>query len=444
MAPPRTQYAHSGETSIAYQVVEGEGSVDVLMVTGWLSQVEHYWEEPSVERLFNRMASVGRLILFDRRGCGLSDRLSEPPSLAEEVADVVAVLDAAGSERAAILGYAAGGPLAITVATSLPERVMALVLYAAMIRSSAAPDYDWAFSEEERERSLAQAAEHWGEGTNVAVVAPSRAADPRFVEWMGRLERLAVSPGTMVAMAKAAATADVRSLLPSIRVPTLVMHRTDDPLIDVRHSRFAAGQIPGARYVELEGSDHFMTVGDTDAIVYEFEEFLTGGRRGAAPERALMTVMFSDIVDATGRAAAVGDGRWRELLADHDAVVRKELRRFDGREVKTIGDSFLATFDGPPSHAVRCAREIVRALHESGLEVRIGMHTGECEIIGEDVGGMAVHIAARVIGLAQAGEVLVSGTTCGTVTGGGIGFEPRGLHSLKGVPGDWPLFAVIP
>jgi class 3 adenylate cyclase len=439
----RTQYAHSGEVSIAYQVV-GEGPVDLVLVQGWLSQVEQLWEEPSVERFFNRLASFGRLILFDRRGCGLSDRLSEPPALEEEVADVLAVLDAAGSERAAIIGYAAGGPLAVTLATSLPERVVALVLYAAMIRHTAAPGYDWASTSEEREQGMAEAAAHWGEGSNVAQVAPSRANDPRFREWMARLERLAVSPGTMVAMVKAAGEADVRDQLPAIRVPTLVIHRTDDRLIDVRHSRFAAGEIPGAHYVELEGSDHLMTVGDSDAIIAEVEEFLTGGRRGAGPERALLTVMFSDIVDSTGRAASLGDGRWRELLANHDAVVRKELRRFGGNEVKTIGDSFLATFDGPPSHAVRCAREIVEAVREAGLEVRVGLHTGECEIIGADVGGMAVHIAARVIGLAQAGEILVSGTTCGTVTGAGLGFEPRGTHTLKGVPGDWPLFAVLP
>jgi pimeloyl-ACP methyl ester carboxylesterase len=443
MAPPRTQYAHSGDINIAYQVV-GEGPLDILLVPGWLSQVEHMWEEPSVERLFNRLASFGRLIAFDRRGCGLSDRLSEPPTLEEEVQDVVAVLDAAGSERAALIGYAAGGTLAVWLATSLPERVVALVLYAAMIRHTAAPDYAWALTTEQRELSMAESAAHWGEGANVGLVAPSRANDLRFVEWMGRLERLAVSPGTMIAMVRKSAEADVRDRLPAIRVPTLVLHRTGDPLIDVRHSRFAAGEIPGARYVELEGSDHLMTVGDTDAIVDETEEFLTGGRRGVAPERALLTVMFSDIVDATKRAASLGDGRWRELLANHDAIVRKELRRFGGHEVKTIGDSFLVTFDVAPSHAVRCAREIVGAVHEAGLEVRVGMHTGECEIIGDDVGGMAVHIAARVIALAQAGEILVSGTTCGTVTGAGIGFEHRGMHSLKGVPGDWPLFAVIP
>ncbi|HEV3228900.1 MAG TPA: alpha/beta fold hydrolase, partial [Solirubrobacteraceae bacterium] len=331
---PRTQYAHSGDISIAYQVA-GEGPIDILLVPGWLSQVEHMWEEPSVERLFNRFASFARLIMFDRRGCGLSDRLSEPPALEEEVQDVVAVLDAVGSERAAVVGYAAGGPLAVWLATTLPERVVALVLYAAMIRTTAAPDYNWALTPEQREMSMAESAAHWGEGVNVPLVAPSRAGDLRFVEWMGRLERLAVSPGTMVSMVRASATADVRDRLSSIRVPTLVMHRTDDALIDVRHSRYAAAEIPGARYVELEGADNLMTVGDTDAIVDEAEEFLTGGRRGVAPERALLTVMFSDIVDATGRAAALGDGRWRELLADHDAVVRKELRRFGGREVKT-------------------------------------------------------------------------------------------------------------
>ena len=439
---PRTQYAHSGDVSIAYQVV-GDGAVDVLLVSGWLSQIEHLWEEPTVERFFNRIASFSRLILFDRRGCGLSDRVAPASTLEAEVEDVLAVLDAVGSERVAVLGYAAGGPLAVSLAASLPERVVALVLYAAMIRNTAAPDYEWAFTNEQREQRLVETAAHWGEAANIAQVAPSRAQDAGFREWLARLERLAVSPGTMLAMFRATARNDVRELLSAIRVPTLVIHRTDDALIDVRHSRFAARQIPGARYVELEGGDHLLTVGDSDAILDQIEEFLTGGRRVAAPHRALLTVLFSDIVDATRRAAALGDRDWRDQLAQHDAAVRRELRRFGGREVKTIGDSFLATFEGAPSHAVRCAQAIVEAVHEVGLELRVGMHTGECEIIGDDVGGMAVHIAARVTAMAQAGEILVSGTTCGSVTGAGIGFDPRGVHSLKGVPGDWPVFRVL-
>jgi pimeloyl-ACP methyl ester carboxylesterase len=440
--PPRTQYAHSGDVSIAYQVV-GEGPIDVMLVSGWLSQIEHLWEEPGVERFFNRIASYSRFILFDRRGCGLSDRVAPAASLDEEVQDVLAVLDAVGSERTAVMGYAAGGALAVTLAATLPERIRALVLYAAMIRNTAAPDYDWAFTAEQRQQRLERTAAHWGEGVNVSQVAPSRAGDPRFVEWLARLERLAVSPGTMVAMVQATARDDVRDQLSAIRVPTLILHRTEDPLIDVRHSRFAAQQIPGAQFVELEGHDHLLSVGDSEAILDEVEEFLTGGRRGAVPQRVLLTVMFSDIVDATGRAAAVGDRHWREQLARHDAAVRKELHRFGGREVKTIGDSFLATFEGPPSHAVRCALAIVAAVHDVGLELRLGMHTGECEIIGDDVGGMAVHIAARVAAMADGGEVLASGTTAGTVAGAGLGFDPRGVHSLKGVPGNWPLFRAL-
>jgi class 3 adenylate cyclase len=332
----------------------------------------------------------------------------------------------------------------VHLAAEHAERVGALIMYASAARSSWAPDYDWAMTAEQREEMAERNIATWGEPNAEAMAAwaPTMADDPTLVSWFARLQRLAASPSEARVIAKGITKMDVRHLLPEIRVPTLIMHRPKERVWDVRHSRYLAEHIPGARYVELDGIDSFPFVGDSDAIVEEIEEFLTGGRRGGEVDRALLTVMFTDIVDATARAAELGDGRWRDLLARHDEEVRRELSRFDGREVKTVGDGFLATFDGPPSRALRCALAITGAAREMGIEVRVGIHTGECELIGDDVGGMAVHIASRVSGLAQGGEVLVSGTVFGTVVGGPFEFTDRGFHALKGVPGRWPLFSL--
>ncbi|MGO8906414.1 MAG: adenylate/guanylate cyclase domain-containing protein [Solirubrobacteraceae bacterium] len=440
---PTTRYAHSGEASIAYQVI-GEGPLDLLFLPGWISQIEQLWETPANRRLLERLAVFSRLILFDRRGTGLSDKVGEPYSIEQEAEDALAVLDAAGSERAALFTYSLGGPVGALLAAERPERVGALIMYASVARTSWAPDYEWAMTREERDEWTELTIATWGEtrGPGLPTLAPSMADDPALAEWFARIQRLAASPGEARMLLLAAADLDVREKLPLIRVPTLVMHRSLDQSWDVRHSRYLAAHIPGARYVELEGADSLPFVGDSDAIVEEIEEFLTGGRSGGALARALLTVMFTDIVDATAVAAELGDGRWRDLLARHDEVVRTELNRFQGREVKTVGDGFLATFDGPPSRALRCALAITAATRELGVEVRIGIHTGECELIGEDVAGMAVHIASRVNGLAEPGEVLVSGTVFGTVVGGPFTFEDRGFHELKGVPGRWPLFAL--
>jgi len=440
---PRTRYARSGEATIAYQVV-GDGGLDILFLTGWITQIEHLWELPANRRFLERLATFGRLILFDSRGTGLSERVLERYTVEQEAKDALAVLDAAGSERSAILTYGTGGLVGAQLAADNAERIGALIMYASIARTSWAPDYDWAMKVEERkelsERNLAS----WGEDKSEAMagLAPSMADDPSLVSWFARLQRLAASPGEARVIAGAMVDMDVREALPRIRVPTLVMHRPKEQVWDVRHSRFLAEQIPGARYVELDGVDSLPFVGDSDAIVEEIEEFLTGGRRGGELQRALLTVIFTDIVDATKLASELGDGRWRDLLARHDEDVRKELARFDGREVKTVGDGFLATFDGPPSRALRCSLAITAAARALGVEVRVGIHTGECELIGDDVGGMAVHIASRVSGLAQANEVLVSGTVFGTVVGGPFSFEDRGFHELKGVPGRWPLFSL--
>jgi class 3 adenylate cyclase len=440
---PTTRYARSGDATIAYQVA-GDGPLDLLFIAGWISQIEQLWESPTLRRLLERLSVFCRLILFDRRGAGLSDGVDGRYTLAQEAHDALAVLDAADSERAALFTYGLGGPVGALLAAEHPERVGALIMYASIARTSWAPDYDWAMTTAERAEWIERTVAAWGEtdGPGLSVLAPSLAGDRAFAEWFARLQRLAASPGQAHALLSAAADLDVREVLPRIRVPTLVMHRSGDVAWDPRHSRYLAAQIPGARHIELDGVDSLPFVGDSDALVEEVEEFLTGERRGGELARALLTVMFTDIVDATACAARLGDGRWRDLLARHDEEVRKQLNRFGGREIKTVGDGFLATFAGPPSRALRCALAIAEAVRELGVEVRVGVHTGECELIGEDVGGMAVHIAARVSALADAGEVLVSGTVFGTVVGGPFAFADRGFHELKGVPGRWPLFAL--
>ena len=384
---PSTRYARSGEVSIAYQVA-GEGALDLLFLPGWISQVEHLWEAPSVRRFLERLAVFNRLILFDRRGTGLSDRTLEEHTLEQDALDALAVLDAAGSERAALFTYSVGGPVGVLLAAEHAERVGALIMYASVARTSWAHDYDWALTSEERQGIGERNSEAWGGPDNPALhtLAPSMSGDPALAEWFARMQRLAASPAEARSLARAMTDLDVRELLPRVHVPTLVMHRSRDEAWDIRHSRYLAEHIAGARLVELEGRDSLPFLGDSDAIVEEIEEFLTGGRRGGEIARGLLTVMFTDIVQATAHAARLGDGRWRDLLSQHDEGVRAELKRFGGREVKTVGDGFLATFDGPPSRALRCALAITAAARALGIEIRIGVHTGECELIGRTSG----------------------------------------------------------
>ncbi len=440
---PETRYTRSGEVSIAYQVA-GDGPLDLLFLPGWISQIEQLWEAPGNRRFLERLLSFGRLIMFDSRGTGLSDHGLDGYSLDQDVADALAVLDAAGSERCAVMTYAGGGLVGARLAAEQPQRIGALIMYASFARTTWAPDYDWAMTPEERMGVTAEEFRHWGEpdGELTARLAPSMADDPALRAWLARTQRLTASPSEARTILGVISDADVRNSLGRIRVPTLVMHRPEELVWDVRHSQYLAEHIPGARYVELEGADSLPFIGDSDAIVEEVREFLTGGRQGGDVARDLLTVMFTDIVAATARAATLGDGHWRDLLSHHDEAVRTQLRRFDGREVKTVGDGFLATFDGAPSQALRCALAVTAATSDLGLQVRVGMHTGECELIGDDVGGMAVHIASRVAALAGPGEVLVSGTVYGTVVGGPFDFAERGFHELKGVPGPWPLFSL--
>ena len=438
MAHP-TRYARSGDVNIAYQV-HGDGPIDVLFVGAFINHVEHIWEDPGLARFFTRLTGFARLILMDRRASGLSD--DGELGVEHELGDIQAVLDAAGSERAALLSYTAGGPLAAIFAARRPQRVRALVLYGSMLCAVRDDDLPWLPSAAERDARFAALIEHWGEATTIDALAPSAAGDAVLKAWFGRLTRLAASPGRMRRLVHAMAQIDPRPELGRIGVPTLVLHRSDDAFIDVRHSREYARRIPGARLVELPGADSLPSAGDSDALLGEIEEFLTGERRGSERERALLTVLFTDIVGSTQLVAQIGDKRWRDLLAVHEGDVRRTLQRFDGRVLQRVGDGFLAVFEGAPSRAVRCARALRDDVAARGVALRIGLHTGECEIIGDDVVGMAVHIAARVGALAESGEILVSGTTYGTIVGAGLDFDYRGERRLKGVSGRWPVFAL--
>ncbi|HLM10567.1 MAG TPA: adenylate/guanylate cyclase domain-containing protein [Thermoleophilaceae bacterium] len=437
---PVARYAKAGDIHIAY-IVEGDAPIDLVWVPTWISQVEYLWSEPGIERVLERIKRFARMITFDRRGSGLSDPFFGAPTLEDQMDDVLAVLDAAGTERAALVGTLEGGPMAAMFAATYPERVTHLVLYSTFARATWAPGYGWAWHAEERSRQLDRLLDHWGEGFLAGGVSPSRLGDPRFMEWSARLERLAASPATIRRIVDLIGEIDVRDVLPSIRVPTLVMHRTGDTFINIEHSRYIARNVPGARLVELEGDENIFSAGDTEALLGEIEEFITGERLEHERERMLATVLFTDIVDSTRRAAEMGDRNWRFLLERHDTLFRQALERHRGREVKRTGDGFLATFDGP-ARAIRCAASVAEAMGSLGIQVRAGLHTGELEVMDHDVGGLAVHIASRVMTEAGANEVLVSGTVKDLVVGSGIEFEDRGACELRGVPGEWRLFAV--
>jgi class 3 adenylate cyclase/esterase/lipase len=434
------RYAKSGDLSIAY-VVEGDAPLDLVWIPPWISQVEYLWSETSLQRVMQSLTQFARVITFDRRGSGLSDPLAGAPTLEEQMDDVLAVMDAAGSERAAIAGTLEGGPMAAMFAATHPDRVSAMVLYATFARATWAPGYEFAWPAEERQKHMDFAVEHWGEGTVPAGVAPSQTSDPDFMEWAGRLERLAASPSTIKRIFDLIGEFDVRDVLPSIRVPTLVLHRREDSFIKVEHSLYMAEHIPGARFVQLEGGDNMYSLGDSEALLGEIEEFLTGERHRVEPDRMLATVLFTDICNSTEHAARMGDRGWRYMLERHDALFRRALERHRGREIKRTGDGFLATFDGP-ARAIRCAADHAESVASIGLEVRAGLHTGELEVMDGDLGGLAVHIAARVMDRASPCEVMVSSTVKDLVVGSGISFQERGEHALRGVPGEWRLFSV--
>jgi class 3 adenylate cyclase len=439
---PETRYAKSGDVNIAYQVV-GDGPFDLIHVPMFVSNLELQWEDPAERRYYERLASFSRLIMFDKRGTGLSDRVAVA-TLEERMDDLRAVMDAAGSQRAAVFGSSEGGALSILFTATYPERVSALVLYGAYPRMAWAADYPDGIPEEIQAITAQHFEENWGRGQEggipVWALAPDRADDPAWRKAHGRWERLSASPGAAVAMYQMIFQIDVRHLLSAIRVPTLVVYRT----ADIQHaagSRYLGAHIPGAKVVELPGNTYWPYLGDQDAILDEIEEFLTGVRPVPAPDRALATVLFTDIVSSTERAATLGDDAWTRTLDRHDAQVAREVERHRGRRINTTGDGMLATFDGP-ARAVRCAQAICGAVRSLGIEVRAGLHTGEIELRGADIGGIAVHIGQRVSALAGPGEVLVSSTVKDLVAGSGITFADRGSHVLKGVPDEWRVFAV--
>jgi class 3 adenylate cyclase len=440
---PKTRYARNGDARIAYQVI-GDGPLDLVVVPGFVSNVEYVWEVPGVAAILERMASYARLIMWDKRGTGLSDPVIGLPPLEERMDDMLAVLDAAGSDQAALFGVSEGGPLSVLFTATHPQRVSALAMYGAAPRMAWAPDYTWGlpldtYGDAAREAVL----EGWGNGVLLDVFAPSYVKDESVREVWGTFQRLGASPSMGLATLEALLRIDVRDILSSIHVPTLLLHRVGDRAIPVQGSRFMALHIPNAKLVELEGEDHLWFLGDVDAILEEVQEFLTGVRYNVAVDRMLATVLFTDIVDSTRKVAELGDRRWRELLSEHDAIVRRELDRFRGHEVKTVGDGFLATFDGP-ARAVTGAAAIRDRVQELGIAIRAGLHTGECELIGDDITGVAVNIAARISDLAGPNEVLVSRTVTDLVYGSGIEFDDRGFTELKGVPDAWHLFAANP
>ena len=419
----------------------GEGDLDLVLVNGYLGHVELIWEHESSARFLEGLASFARVINFDRRGSGLSDPVAEAPTLEQRMDDVRAVMDAAGSERAALMGISEGVSMSILFAATHPERTRALVAYGGMARATADDDYPWAAPADALiESAIELVGPHWGEGASVEFAAPSHAQDPDTRAYFGRLERSSASPGMLRALVQMFLEIDVRDVVPTVQIPVLVLHRRHDRLVNIGNGRWLAEHLPDAQLVELPGEDHAPWYEDVDVTIGEIQHFLTGTRQSVEPERALATVVFTDIVDSTRTAVELGDERWRELLERHQRTVREALGRFGGREVKSTGDGFLAVFDGP-ARAIRCAQAIVDESERAGLRVRAGVHTGECEVMGDDIGGIAVHIAARVSALADPTEVLVSRTVKDLVAGSGIGFTDRGTRTLKGIPDTWQLYA---
>ena len=441
MTTPQIRYAAGSGVEIAYQVL-GEGPLDLVWVAGAITHLDVLWEHPGYRHFCEQLASFSRLILFDKRGMGLSER-TRVGTLEERMDDVRAVMDAAGSERAALMGVSEGGPMSILFAATHPERTQALLLIGAEVKEETTEDWPWGdWTRGELEQALGEIGNRWGKGLAAPLLFADDPDPEAMQRWLGRLQTSGMTPRDAEAFMRMAFEIDVRDVVSSIHVPTLVVHRSGDTVVDVEHGRFLAANIPGAHYVELPGRVHvpWSSVGG-DQILAEIREFLTGVREAPEPDRVLATVLFTDIVGSTERASELGDRRWRELLDAHNSAVRRQLERFRGREIDTAGDGFLASFDGP-ARAIRCGGAAIAAVRELGLEIRAGVHTGECEVAGDGLAGIAVHIGARVAAQAGAGEVLVSSTVRDLVAGSGLDFEDRGSAELKGVPGEWRLYAL--
>ena len=441
MGVPATTYVPRGDLQIACQAA-GDGPLDIVMVSTYLSNIEMYWEIPFFARFFDRLASFARLILFDRRGCAMSDGVAGATPLEEQIDDVQAVIDGFGCEQPVLASSLEGCGLSALYAASHPGLIRALVLVSPQPRLVAGPGYEWAPTAEERAASVGAIVATWGRDVAMnPIVALAGAGDPRQRAAIARLQRFAMSPAAAAAALEMIGRTDVRDVLPSVQCPTLVLRQDHDPYLDERHSRYVAEHIPGARYVQVTG-DRMLWDGREEAMAGEIQHFLTGVRRPAVSDRVLATVLFTDIVGSTERAAALGDRAWRPLLERHDAVVREEVDRHRGRFVKSLGDGALAVFDGP-SRAISCAIAIRDRVRDLDLEIRAGLHTGECELLGEeDLGGLAVHIGARVSALADPGEILLSSTVRDLTVGSGLVLGDRGEHELKGVPGRWRIYAV--
>jgi len=436
MEPIRTRYAKNGDINVAYQVF-GEGDVDLVFVPGFISHIENYWDEPRLAQWLRRLGSFSRVILFDKQGTGLSDRSSKLPGMDERMDDVGAVMDAAGVEQAAIFGISEGGSLATLFAASHPDRSQALILYGAFAQFKS-----WFPTQEALEGLFQYIDSAWGSGESLPMFAPTMKDDLAMKEWWGKFERLGASPGAAKTIMRMNSQIDITDILPSVKVPTLIIHRRDDVTVNVEGGRLLAERIPNAKYVELSGVDHLPAVGENpNRILDEMAQFLTGELRPIDTERILATVLFTDIVDSTKRAIELGDRQWRDLLERHHSLVRGELKRFRGQEIDTAGDGFFATFDGP-ARGIRCACAIRDAVSSLGINIRAGLHTGECEVLGDKVSGIAVHIGARVMNKADTSEVLVSSTVKDLVAGSGLNFNDRGKYALKGIPGEWRLFLV--
>lgn len=433
---PETHYAKTlDDVHVAYQVF-GEG-VDVVFVPGFVSHIDNYWDEPNLARMLRQIGQFARVVMFDKRGTGLSSRVSRLPSMDERMDDVRAVMDAENLDVATILGISEGGSLATLFAAHHPERCNALILYGAFAKFTS-----WFRDRQALDVFFEYVAGFWGSGQSLPFFAPSAAEDEAMRSWWGKFERLGGDPKAVVELMEMNSEIDITDILNTVQTPTLVIHREHDVMVDYEGGRQLAEGIPDARMVTLPGHDHLAWVGDWKAIVEEVEEFLTGSRTPPSGERTLATVLFTDIVDSTGTAHRMGDTRWRDVLDAHNAAVRSSLARFRGREIKTLGDGFLATFDGP-ARAIQCALEIKEAARDLGIRVRAGIHTGEVQFMNGDVGGIAVHIASRVIGVAPGDEVLVSRTVRDLVAGSGIAFETAGVHTLKGVPEEWELYRAL-
>lgn len=438
MENPDTHYAMSGDINIAYQTF-GQGKQNLVLIPGWASHVELAWNQPEHAAFLRKIATFCRITVLDRRGTGLSDPVSSAPTIEERMDDVRAVMDDAGLETAAIFGISEGGPMAMVFAAAFPERTEALLLFGTFARLAHGEDYEIGLPSEAGKKFLKAIDDYWGQGKSAKIFAPSRANDPAFVKTWAQFERNSMGRGTARQLMGLNYETDVRDVLPMIRVPTQVLHRVGDTAVPLKFGQYISEQIPGAKLVELEGDDHYFANGDTETLIAEVEEFLTGERTAPTPDRILTTVMFADIVQSTERAVDIGDRAWKHLLEQYYAVARKKLGQHNGRELDNAGDGFFASFDGP-ARAVRCGLELQQGMTPLGLQLRVGVHTGECEIFGDKLSGIAVHLGARIAGKAQPGEVLVSSTVKDLTVGSGIDFGERGEHSLKGVPGEWRLF----